>query len=142
MLTAGCTVFISFFSASLQKVVPVSSSILSARLTVFGNSSPNFSFFLRYRVDLVALMIRSHFLSVYGTHQAKAGSCTSLFTTAYSATWTGCEFRRSFSASQLVDPSFQCRQSCHPLVVFLGHHLPCLLTKNPSSGLTASAVSR
>jgi hypothetical protein len=85
------------------KSVPVVLSISNASCTVFGKWIPNLWVVLQYH-NFSLEIIRFLLLIMCGTHHLKAGSLTSLFTTAYSATSTGLEAFRSASFSQLVNP--------------------------------------
>ena len=72
------------------------------------------------------------FLITCETHQLNAGSPAIRFATAYSATSIGLEDFRSFSFSQLVDPSFHKIRSCQPLVAILFLLVPFALVTVPS----------
>ena len=129
---AAITFFISFSIASRQKSVPVFASIASASLTDLGNSMPYLWVFFQYR-DATFPIMRSRRRKTFCTHQAKAGSETSLLAFAYSARSTGFESFRSFSGNHDEVPSFHSTSTSQPRVVFLGYFRPPLPIKKPSS---------
>ena len=72
-------------------------------------------------------MIWSLFVSVYGTHHAKAISLLSILALAYSATSTETASIISTSWIQEVDQSSHSILRSYPLVVFQQYRLPSLL---------------
>ena len=67
---------------------------------------------------VTAAIMWSLFLSTYGAHHINAGLLLIPWVLAYSAAPTGYDSLTSASRSQDVVPSFHCRHSSNPLVVF------------------------
>ena len=83
--------------------------------------------------------LRSRRLMNFGTHHAKAGSCTILLAMAYSATSMGLDSLRSLSGIQCDPPSFHSTNKDHPFVV----HRRCWVPATyPSSAFTAEPSFR
>ena len=119
------TDFISFMSASHQRVFLFSLSKSKASLMVFRTWIPNLWVVFWYYL-LAAAMIHCHFCSTSLVHQAKAGSSWMPRAVAYSATSMGYDSFISLNFSQDMDLSFYWTQSIHPLVV----RFMCFLPRN------------
>ncbi len=74
--------FISLLRAFSQNCVPMSLSILSASLTVFGSLTPYLYVVLQYFALTLEIM-QFRFLRVCGTHHVNAGSQLILLATVY-----------------------------------------------------------
>ena len=139
---AGITCFISFWIASIHKVLPFSLSNRIASSTVLGTLIPNFSVVLQY-LDFPSLdKIRRRFRNTSLAHQANAGSSTILWAVAYSATSIGLDSLRSFNGIQFELPSFHRIRNIHPFVVLLIFLSPFLLVIQQSCRDNAASVFR
>ena len=118
---------ISKLIESCQKVFLFLLSIYSACLIDVGISIPHLCVDFLVR-KLTLEIIISQFLSVNGTHQAKAVSSCMLRAVIYSATSIGLDSFKSLSDIQVVVPSFHFTRNFHPTVVCRIERLPLLET--------------
>ena len=129
-LTASRTFFISFVIAFHNKVSPFSFSIRIASSTVLVTRIPYLWVLSQYLC--VFEMMRSRFRYTNLTHHEKDGSSDILFSTAYSASWTGYEYFISFSLFHVVLPSFHFRFTSQPFVVVTRCCIPLDVVTNAS----------
>ena len=138
-LNATATSRISLLMASCHTESPLMRSNSKAWRVLRGTRMP-------YLVEgnltrlCTAEMIWSLFLSVCGTHHAKAGSLSSLLALAYSATLTGIVSLMSTSGIQEVDRSSHSILRSHPLVVLRRCRLPAWSMTKASSFEMASVL--
>ena len=101
-----------------------------ASSTVFGTRIPYL--YVLSQCLWVFEMMRSRFHNTDLTHHAKAGSSDSMFSTVYSASWTGYESFISFIFFHVVLPSFHLSFTSQPFVVITRSCVPIDVVTNAS----------